>query len=42
MMNNQQIGAQQEKKQKIHDYTRIVTNPRYKAFDDETCGSAYF
>ncbi len=26
----------------MHDYTRIVTNPRYKYFDDETCGSAYF
>ena len=33
---------QQEKKIKLHDYTRIVTNPRYKYFDDETCGSAYF
>ncbi len=31
-----------EKKRKVHDYTRIVTNPRYKCFDDETCGSAYF
>lgn len=29
-------------KKKIHDYARIVTNPRYKCFDEETCGSAYF
>lgn len=26
----------------MHDYGRIVTNPRYKYFDEETCGSAYF
>lgn len=24
------------------DYSRIVTNPKYKFFDEETCGSAYF
>jgi hypothetical protein len=24
------------------DYSRIVTNPKYKYFDEETCGSAYF
>lgn len=32
----------QEKKLKMHDYKKIVTNPRYKFFDDETCGSALF
>lgn len=37
-----QNNQQPEKKRKIHDYSRIVTNPRYKFFDDETCGSAYF
>lgn len=30
------------KKHKIHDYSRIVTNPKYKYLDEETCGSAYF
>jgi hypothetical protein len=29
------------KKKKIHDYEKIVTNPKYKRFDEETCGSAY-
>lgn len=27
---------------KVRDYKRIVTNPKYKYLDDETCGSAYF
>ena len=27
---------------KLRDYKRIVTNPKYKYFDEETCGSAYF
>ena len=39
---NQPGQQEPEKKEKIHDYTRIVTNPRYKYFDEETCGSAYF
>jgi uncharacterized membrane-anchored protein YjiN (DUF445 family) len=31
-----------DKPPKKHDYSRIVTNMRYKYFDEETCGSAYF
>lgn len=27
---------------KKRDYARIVTNPKYKYFDEETCGSALF
>jgi hypothetical protein len=27
-------------KEKLRDYSRIVTNPKY--YDEETCGSAYF
>jgi hypothetical protein len=33
---------QQTINSKKGDYTRIVTNPKYKYFDEETCGSAYF
>lgn len=41
-MTPQNQNINQEKKHKVHDFSRIVTNPRYKYFDDETCGSAYF
>lgn len=30
------------KKKKFRDYNKIVTNPKYKNFDIESCGSAYF
>ncbi|CDW90925.1 pas pac domain protein [Stylonychia lemnae] len=41
---NPMLGGipQPEKIPKIHDYARIVTNPRYQCFDNETCGSALF
>ena len=39
---SQQPQRNQTIKQKKGDYSRIVTNPKFKFFDEETCGSAYF
>lgn len=35
-------NPQVQKKKKLRHYDRIVTNPKYKAFDIESCGSAFF
>jgi|LauGreDrversion4_2_1035121.scaffolds.fasta_scaffold219299_1 hypothetical protein len=39
---NYNKNMQQTINTKKGDYSRIVTNPKYKYFDEETCGSAYF
>ena len=31
-----------QKKKKVRNYEKIITNPKFKEFDAESCGSAYF
>lgn len=36
------FGGDKDKRKKKHLYEKIVTHPKDKEHDEETCGSAYF